>query len=461
MLNKQRIKISEIIKDSFEPQTATVYGWIKTVRNSKNLFFIELNDGSCFESLQLVVDAVSVEATIKEGDLLTGACLKAVGAIVQSPAVGQKKEMQVKDLSVVGPSDAEYPMQKKKHTMEFLRSYPHLRPKTNTFYAVFKMRSRLAAAIHDYFQSKDFVYLHSPIITVNDCEGGSEAFQVTNLNLAELKNKDLDYTNDFFKQPAFLTVSGQLEAEPFALSHNAVYTFGPTFRADPSDTPRHAAEFWMMEPEMAFYDFEDLLDLIEDFVKSVTLQVQKSCPTEIEFFQKYIEPDLQQRYAAILDGPFQRVDFAEVIEILKKSGQKFENQPEWGEDLFIEHERYLVDEYFKKPVLVTNYPENFKSFYMRLNDDGRSVACVDLLLPGIGEVVGGSQREERYEYLKKRMAQKKMDPKLYEWYLETRRWGSAPHSGFGLGFERLLMYLTGMKNVKDVIPYPRAARKIY
>lgn len=323
------------------------------------------------------------------------------------------------------------------------------------------MRSKLAAAIHNYFQKKDFVYLHTPIITVNDCEGGSEAFQVTSLNLNEVKDKGLDYANDFFKQPAFLTVSGQLEAEPFALSHSAVYTFGPTFRADPSDTPRHAAEFWMMEPEMAFYDFEDLLDLIEDFVKSVTREIQGTCPTEIEFFQKYIEPDLKQRYAAILDGKFERVDFAEVIEILKKSGQKFENQPEWGEDLFIEHERYLVDEYFKKPVLVTNYPENFKSFYMRLNEDGRSVACVDLLLPGIGEVVGGSQREERYEHLKKRMEQKKMDPKLYEWYLETRRWGSAPHSGFGLGFERLVMYLTGMKNVKDVIPYPRAARKIY
>lgn len=461
MLNTQRTKISEIIKDSFEPKEVSVYGWIKTVRSSKNLFFIELNDGSCFESLQLVLDASSAKLTFGEGDLLTGVCISATGTIVSSPAQGQKNEMQVKDLQIVGPVDADYPMQKKRHTMEFLRSYPHLRAKTNTFYAVFKMRSKLAAAIHNYFQKKDFVYLHTPIITVNDCEGGSEAFQVTSLNLNEVKDKGLDYANDFFKQPAFLTVSGQLEAEPFALSHSAVYTFGPTFRADPSDTPRHAAEFWMMEPEMAFYDFEDLLDLIEDFVKSVTREIQGTCPTEIEFFQKYIEPDLKQRYDAILDGKFERVDFAEVIEILKKSGQKFENQPEWGEDLFIEHERYLVDEYFKKPVLVTNYPENFKSFYMRLNEDGRSVACVDLLLPGIGEVVGGSQREERYEHLKKRMEQKKMDPKLYEWYLETRRWGSAPHSGFGLGFERLVMYLTGMKNVKDVIPYPRAARKIY
>lgn len=448
MLNNKRTLISDI-KLVDRNQEVVVYGWIKTIRNSKDIFFIELNDGSCFESLQLISG--------KDFFLSLGMCIRAIGTIVRSPAKEQEFEMQVKEIEIIGNIDKDYPIQKKVHGMEFLREYPHLRPKTNTFYAVFKIRSKLAYLIHNYFQVKNFTYIHTPIITINDCEGGSEAFQVTNLDL----KKDIDYNKDFFKQQAYLTVSGQLEAEPFALSHNAVYTFGPTFRADPSDTPRHAAEFWMIEPEMALYDLEDLIILIEDFIKHITLNIKDYCLTEIEFFEKYIEPKLHERYDCILNNKFEKIQFSEAIKILQESNKKFKNYPLLDKDLSIEHERFLVDEYFKKPVFVINYPKSFKSFYMRINNDNNTVSCVDLLLPGIGEIISGSQREERYDILKKRMMEKNMDLKLYRWYLETRRWGTAPHSGFGLGFERILMYLTGIDNIKDVIPYPRAARKIY
>ncbi len=459
MINKNRVKISDILSSDWLDKEAFVYGWIRTSRFSKNVCFIELNDGSSFKSLQLVIDMQSI--SIDESKMQTGTCISAKGLIVKSPGADQSCEMQVSEVKIVGLADETYPIQKKRHSLEFLREIPHLRCKTNTFFATFKVRSKLAKAVHDYFQDRNFLYIHSPIITLNDCEGGSEAFQITTLNLKEVKEKGLDYSADFFKRPAYLTVSGQLEAEPFALTHGAVYTFGPTFRADPSDTPRHAAEFWMIEPEMAFYDLDDLLELIEDFIKNITRKIKDNCQSELEFFKNFIEPELDNRYAVLLDHKFERIDFAEAIEILKQADRKFEVEPKWGEDLTMEHERYLVDEHFKKPVFITNYPENFKSFYMRINEDGKSVACVDLLVPGIGEIISGSQREERYDFLEKRMLAKGMEKSLYEWYLQTRLWGSAPHAGFGLGFERMIMYLTGMKNVKDVIPYPRAARKIY
>jgi len=371
--------------------------------------------------------------------------------------------MLVSSLEVIGQSDEKYPLQKKRHTLEFLRTMPHLRSRTNTLFAVFNVRNELARAVHNYFQNKGFMYMNSPILTKSDCEGAGEMFQVTTLNLEEIDKKEnpLDYSQEFFKEPVNLTVSGQLESEPFALSHGEVYTFGPTFRADPSTTPKHASEFWMIEPEMAFYDFDDLLILIEDFIKSVTADVKESCPSEIAFFKRFINKEIDKRYDAILNNKFERISYTEAIDILKKAKKPFENEAVWGEDLFSEHERYLTDEYFKKPVFVTDYPASFKAFYMRENEDGKTVACLDLLVPYVGEIITGSQREERYDVLKRKLNEKGMDESIYDWYLDIRKWGSAPHSGFGLGFERLIMYLTGIENIRDTIPYPRNKGKIY
>lgn len=459
MLNKTRDRVVNVLTNEYIGRDVNVWGWIRTSRFSKNFGFIEINDGSCFNTLQLIIDLKQVK--IEKNQLLTGACISINGKVVESQGSKQNVEVQVNNINVVGEVDENYPLQKKKHSLEFLRDFPHLRSRTNTFLAVFNIRNKISYAIHEFFQEKNFLYIHSPFFTKNDCEGGGEAFQVTTLDFEKIaKSGEVDFKDDFFKQKVFLTVSGQLEAEPFALSHGEVYTFGPTFRADPSDTPRHAAEFWMVEPEMAFYDFEDLIELIEEFIKKITEKVSINCREEINFLSKATDQDIDKRINVILNNKFEIITYTEVIEILKENRDKFENDPQWGVDLFSEHEKFIAA-YFNKPVFVTHYPESFKPFYMWLDENEKTVSCLDLLLPDIGEIITGSKREHRYDLLEKRIQQKGMEVPIYEWYLQTRKWGSAPHAGFGLGFERMVMYLTGIKNIKDVLPFPRAARKLY
>ena len=460
MINANRKKISDILKNQEIGTQCTLFGWIKTARFSKNVYFLSINDGSCFDKIQVVIDNIE---NVDKSQLLTGACVKIEGTVVESPGKNQSCEILASHVEVIGTADDKFPLQKKRHTLEFLRTMPHLRTRTNTLMATFNVRSKLAMAIHEYFQSKGFVYIHPPILTNSDCEGAGETFQVTNLDLDALaaSGKKVDYSQDFFGEPVSLTVSGQLEAEAFAMSHGEVYTFAPAFRADPSTTQIHAAEFWMIEPEMAFYDFEDLLILIEEFVKAITQRIKDSCQTELAFFSQFINKELMARYDAILNNAFGRISYTEAIDILIRHKDQFENEPVWGEDLFKEHERYLTDVHFKKPVFITDYPASFKSFYMRQNEDGKTVACVDLLAPQVGEIVGGSQREERLDVLKTKIQEKGMVEETYKWYMELRQWGSAPHSGFGLGFERMLMYLTGMENIRDAIPFPRAKGQIY
>ncbi len=458
MINEKRTKIHDILTKDYVGKEVDVWGWVRTARSSKDIMFVHLNDGSCFPTLQLVVDSAKVE--VDKTALLTGATVHAVGEVVESPGKEQNSEIQVKSIEVVGKTDEEYPMQKKRHSLEFLRTMPHLRNRTNTFLAVQRVRNALGRAMHDFFQENGFTYVHTPILTLNDCEGAGETFKVTTLDI-EGDPKRLDPKKDFFGRSSFLTVSGQLEGEAYAMSHGEIYTFGPTFRADPSDTPRHAAEFWMIEPEMAFYDFDDLKMFIERFVKDITRRIKDDCKDEYNFFKRWVEKDLEKRYEAILDNEFPTISYTEAIEILVKNKKRFENEPKWGLDLFQEHEKFLAQEVFKKPLFVTDYPECFKSFYMRMNDDKKTVACLDLLLPDIGEILTGSQREERYDLLKERLEIKGMEVELYDWYLQLRKWGTAPHSGFGIGFERILMYLTGMKNIRDVLPFPRAGRKLY
>ncbi|MBI2603329.1 MAG: asparagine--tRNA ligase [Deltaproteobacteria bacterium] len=458
MINQRRSRIRDILSGSLTDKEVEVWGWIRTSRFSKTVSFISVNDGSCFDSLQLVV-AYSFD--LDKGQLLTGSCVRAKGQVVTSPGI-QKFEVQVRELSIVSAADERFPLQKKRHSQEFLREIAHLRPRTNTHLALGFMRNTLATAIHGFFQARGFKYVHSPILTKSDCEGGGETFLVTALDPKKIAEagKQFDWKEDLFGQPVFLSVSGQLEAEAMALAFGEVYTFAPTFRADPSETTRHASEFWMVEPEMAFYDFEDLRDLVAAFIKGITETVWKSCQTEIQFFNKFIEPDLTARYSTIMEQDFGQITFYEAQELLRKSGKTFEVTPDPEKDLATEHERYLVDEVFKKPLFVTHYPKVFKPFYMRQNEDGKTVACMDLLVPQVGEIVGGSQREERYDRLLKTMKDQNMNDDL-RWYLETRLWGSAPHSGFGLGFERMLMYLTGMKNIKDVLAFPRASRRVW
>lgn len=458
MINQKRSRICDILSGSLTEKDVEIWGWIRTSRFSKTVSFISVNDGSCFDSLQLVADS---NLELNKAQLLTGSCIRAKGRVIASPGA-QKFEVQVKELVVISPADERFPLQKKRHSQEFLREISHLRPRTNTHLAVGIMRNALAKAIHGFFQDRGFKYVHSPILTKSDCEGGGETFLVTALDPKKIgeSGKSFDWKEDLFGQPVFLSVSGQLEAEAMALAFGEVYTFAPTFRADPSETTRHASEFWMIEPEMAFYDFEDLRNLVSSFIKSITETVWKTCQTEIEFFGKFIESDLVTRYKTIMEQDFGEITFYEAQELLRKSGKNFEVQPGPEKDLATEHERYLVDEVFKKPLFVTHYPKVFKPFYMRQNEDGKTVACMDLLVPQVGEIVGGSQREERYERLLKAMKDHNMDDDL-RWYLDTRIWGSAPHSGFGLGFERMLMYLTGMKNIKDVLAFPRASRRVW
>ena len=442
--------------------TVTAHGWVKTRRDSKDVHFAQINDGSCFQDLQVVIEVGSIpEDTLKH--VTTGACVRVVGDLVESPAAGQAVELKAKEIEVYGPADpAGYPLQKKGHTMEFLRDIAHLRTRSNTFGAVFRVRNALGRAIHNFFQERGFLYVQTPIITASDAEGAGAMFGVTTLDLMNLPRVregeqagEIDYSQDFFGRPAFLTVSGQLEGEIFALSFTNVYTFGPTFRAENSNTPRHLAEFWMIEPEMAFCDLQGDMQLAESFLKTIIADVMRDCPDDLEFFNKRIDNTVLETLEHVATSSFEHVTYTEAVAILEKSGQSWEFPVYWGADLQSEHERYLTEQKFKKPVIVTDYPKEIKAFYMRENDDGKTVRAMDVLAPRIGEIIGGSQREERYDVLLNKIRAQDLSEEAYWWYLELRKYGSAPHAGFGLGFERLMLYLTGMKNIRDVIPFPR------
>ena len=434
-----------------------VQGWVRTRRDSKDLSFIELNDGSCLRSLQIIAkNSLANYADIQR--LTTGASIIVRGALVASQGKGQNWEVVAEKIDIVGGSDDTYPLQKKGHTPEFLREIAHLRPRSNLFGSVFRVRSRLAFAIHQFFQDRGFFYLSAPIITGSDCEGAGELFRVTTIDAKNPPKKadgEIDYAKDFFARPTYLTVSGQLEAEAFASALSKVYTFGPTFRAENSNTSRHSNEFWMIEPEMAFCDLNGNMDLAEEIVKYLIRDIREHCPEELGLFVKFVDKELLARLDFVLERKFQRVPYTEAIELLKKSGEKFEFPVEYGLNLQSEHERWLTEKHFKCPVTVFNYPKEIKPFYMRLNDDDKTVTAMDLLVPGIGEIVGGSQREERLDVLEANMRRHKMNPADYEWYLDLRRYGTVPHSGFGLGFERMLMCVTGVSNIRDVNPFAR------
>jgi asparaginyl-tRNA synthetase len=434
-----------------------VQGWVRTRRDSKDFSFIELNDGSCLRNLQIIARNTLANYTDVQR-LITGASIVVRGELVASQGKGQSWEVVAGKIDIVGSSDDSYPLQKKGHTPEFLREIAHLRPRSNLFGCVFRVRSRLAFAIHKFFQERGFVYVHTPIITGSDCEGAGELFRVTTIdgkNPPRTKEGEIDYARDFFARQTFLTVSGQLEAEAFACALSNVYTFGPTFRAENSNTSRHANEFWMIEPEMAFCDLNGDMDVAEEIVKYLIVDLRQSCAEELELFAKFVDKELLSRLDFVVERPFQRLPYTEAIELLKKSGEKFEFPVEYGLNLQSEHERWLTEKHFKCPVTVFNYPKEIKPFYMRLNDDGKTVTAMDLLVPGIGEIVGGSQREERLDVLEANMRRHQLDPADYKWYLDLRRYGTVPHSGFGLGFERMLMFITGVSNIRDVIPFAR------
>ncbi len=453
------LTIREIFKDreQYLGSEVTVGGWVRSVRDSKSFGFIVLNDGSFFEPLQIVYhDTMPNFAQISK--LNVGSAIIVKGKLVATPEAKQPFEIQAEEVQVEGASTPDYPLQKKRHTMEYLRTMTHLRPRTNTFQAVFRVRSICAYAIHRFFQERGFVYVHTPLITASDCEGAGEMFQVTTLDLERLAKSgagEVDYSKDFFGKPTFLTVSGQLNVETYAMAFRNVYTFGPTFRAENSNTPRHAAEFWMIEPEMAFADLSDIMDVEEAMLKYIIRYVLENAPEEMRFFDSFVEKGLIQRLQQILENDFARVTYTEAVEQLMQHNDQFENKVEWGCDLQTEHERYLTEKLYKKPVFVTDYPKDIKAFYMKLNEDGKTVAAVDCLVPGVGEIMGGSQREDDYDKLLRRMEEMHLDPKAYEFYLDLRKYGSVRHSGFGLGFERAVMYLTGMQNIRDVIPFPR------
>ena len=432
-------------------------GWVRTRRDAKAFSFIELNDGSSLKGIQVIADAGLPDyAHIAKAN--TGASLEVRGRLVESKGTGQRWEVVAEHFTVIGEADATYPLQKKGHTLEFLREIAHLRPRSNLFGAVFRVRSRLAYAIHQFFQNRGFHYVHTPIITASDCEGAGELFRVSTLdpvNPPKTEQGAIDYTKDFFGKQAYLTVSGQLEAEIFATALSNVYTFGPTFRAENSNTSRHASEFWMIEPEIAFCDLQGNMDLAEEFVKYLIRDAKEHCAGDLEFFSKFVDKELLARLDFVLERPFQRCSYTEAVEILGKSGKTWEHPVAWGDNLQSEHERFLAEEHFKCPVTVYNYPRTLKPFYMRVNDDGQTVTAMDLLVPGIGEIIGGSQREERLAVLLENMRAHHLSEKEYWWYLDLRRYGTVPHSGFGLGFERMLMFVTGVANIRDVIPFAR------
>ena len=455
----KRTCIKQIFKDeqAYGGQKVTVCGWAKTIRDSKSFGFIELNDGSYFKNCQIVFEREKVINYDEVAKQNVGACFKVVGTVVLTPDRNQPFEINAESVTVLGTSTPDYPLQKKRHTLEFLRGIPHLRPRTNTFNAVFRIRSQAAYAIHKFFNERGFVYVHTPIITGSDAEGAGAMFQVTTMELDNVPKKDgkADYTQDFFGKKSSLTVSGQLDVENYAMAYSNVYTFGPTFRAEHSNTVRHAAEFWMIEPEMAFADLSDDMDTAEDMVKFIISYVMETCPEELEFLNKFVDTGLIERLNVVKNSEFKRLTYTEAIGILEKVKDRFDAPVYWGVDLQSEHERYITEEVFGKPVFLTDYPKEIKAFYMRLNDDGKTVAASDLLVPGIGELVGGSQREERIDVLKTRMKECGLKEEDYAYYLDLRRYGGVTHSGYGLGFERMVMYLTGIGNIRDVLPFPR------
>ena len=453
-----RVRIQQIFTGGFADSPVTVCGWVRTVRDLKNFGFIELNDGSCFKSLQVVFENGAIDNYEEIARLNVGAAIIVTGKVELTPNAKQPLELKASAILVEGASASDYPIQKKRHTTEFLRTIAHLRPRTNLFSAVFKVRSTAAHAIHCFFQDRGFVYVHSPIITSGDAEGAGEMFRVTTLDVDNPPRTDdghVDDAADFFGKKTGLTVSGQLNAEGFALAFGDVYTFGPTFRAENSNTQRHAAEFWMIEPEIAFADLNDDMNLAESMIKYVINTVMEKCPDEMDFFNSFVDTELLERLCCIADSDFGRVSYTEAVDILLASGRDFEHPVYWGCDLQTEHERFLSESHFRKPVFVTDYPKDIKAFYMRLNDDGKTVAAMDCLVPGIGEIVGGSQREERLDVLTERMSALGLNAEDYAWYLDLRRYGGTRHAGFGLGFERLIMYLTGVSNIRDVLPFPR------
>ena len=458
-----RIEIKEILVNpsKYIGHRLRVDGWARTVRDSKNFGFIELNDGSGFANLQIFLDREKTANYSSAVKLISGSSISVTGILEESPGAKQPVELKADNVEVVTACPPEYPLQKKRHTLEYLRGQTHLRVRTNTFMAVFRIRSRIAYSIHRFFNERGFVYVHTPIITASDSEGAGEMFRVTTLDPAAAAPIDclgaVDYSNDFFGRAVGLTVSGQLEAEAFAHAFGKVYTFGPTFRAENSNTPRHAAEFWMIEPEVAFADLSDNMDLAEDMVKRVINDLLAEAPAELGFLNNFIDKGLIERLESVASSEFARVSYTEAIEHLKKRNDMFEYKVEWGSDLQTEHERYLSEQVMNRPVFVTDYPKEIKSFYMRQNDDGKTVAAMDLLAPGIGELIGGSQREEREDYLGRRIVELGMDASAYRWYLELRRFGGVRHSGYGLGFERAIMYMTGIANIRDVLPFPRTA----
>ena len=451
-------RIAEILKSGAVDTDIVVKGWVRTKRGNKNVAFIALNDGSCVGNIQVVVDLSKIaEEQLKP--VTTGACIRVDGRLVASPGAGQGVEVQAERIEIYGTADPDtYPLQKKGHSLEFLREIAYLRPRTNTFGAVYRIRHAMAWAIHEFFHKNGFYYFHTPIITASDCEGAGAMFQVTTLDLNNVPRTEdgrVDYTQDFFGKSCNLTVSGQLEGELGALSLGRIYTFGPTFRAENSNTPRHASEFWMIEPEAAFYDLEDNMELAEAFLKYLIQYALDNCMEDLEFLNKMWDKELLDRLRFVVDHDFKRLEYTEGIEILKASGRKFGFPCDWGCDLQSEHERYLVEEHFKRPVILINYPKQIKAFYMKQNDDGKTVRAMDVLFPKIGEIIGGSEREADYGKLSARVKELGMNEKDIWWYLDTRRWGSAPHSGFGLGFDRLLMFVTGLMNIRDVQPFPR------
>ena len=453
-----RVKIQKVFAGDYAGSTVTVCGWVRTVRDLKNFGFIELNDGSCFKSLQVVFENGVIDNYDEIARLNVGSAVIVTGEVALTPEAQQPLELRASAVTIEGASASDYPLQKKRHTVEFLRTIQHLRPRTNLFSAVFRVRNTAAYAIHRFFQGRGFVYVNTPIITSGDAEGAGEMFRVTTLDIGNpprTENGAIDNSADFFGKETGLTVSGQLNAEGFALAFGDVYTFGPTFRAENSNTQRHAAEFWMIEPEIAFADLADDMELAESMIKYVIGAVMEECPDEMEFFNTFVDKGLLERLTAVANSDFGRVTYTEAVDILLGSGHEFEHPVFWGCDLQTEHERFLTEKHFQKPVFVTDYPKDIKAFYMRLNDDGKTVAAMDCLVPGIGEIVGGSQREERLDLLTERIEELGMKAEDYGWYLDLRRYGGARHAGFGLGFERLIMYLTGVSNIRDVLPYPR------
>lgn len=459
-----RIKIKDLKHPraeghSFAGQEVTIKGWIRTVRNQKTFNFIEINDGSTLSNFQIIMSLDMPGYANLLPQLSTGAAISAKGIIVESPGHEQALEMQASEINVIGTSDPEtYPLQKKRHTFEYLRTIAHLRPRTNTFGAVTRVRNALAFASHQFFQSRGFLYVHTPIITGSDCEGAGKMFQVTTLDVGtppKTPEGKIDYAQDFFSKPTYLTVSGQLDGEIYACALSDIYTFGPTFRAEYSNTSRHLAEFWMIEPEMAFADLQDNMDCAEAYLKYVLKYVIENCPEDMQFFDQFISKGLIERLQHVINTPFERVSYTDAIGILEKANKNFEFPVKWGLDLQSEHERYLAEEFFIKPVIITDYPKEIKAFYMRANDDQKTVAAMDVLVPKIGEIIGGSQREERLDHLEEKLKEVGLPVEDYWWYLELRKYGTVPHAGFGAGFERLIQFTTGMENIRDVIPFPR------